>query len=104
MRRLSAAVCLVPCDGWQSAVAMELLGQPVAIAGRNGEKLGDVIDFRLDPLQFIIIYHDNIQLRGWRVGESGTSAIGSRSRSYLSLVVIVLSRCRVTKSRAYCKM
>ena len=30
---------------------MEPLGKPVDIAGPHGERLGDVIDFRLDPLQ-----------------------------------------------------
>ena len=39
---------------------MEDLGKPVVITGPNGDKFGDVIDVRLKPLIFCIIYHDNL--------------------------------------------
>ena len=53
---------------------MEHLGKPVAIAGPHGERLGDVIDFQFDPLQFKIIFHDSATaawVEGWRVQDIG---------------------------------
>ena len=53
---------------------MEHLGKPVAIAGPHGERLGDVIDFQFDPLQFKIIFHDSATaawVEGWEVQDIG---------------------------------
>ena len=83
---------------------MEPLGKPVDIAGPHGERLGDVIDFRLDPLQFYTIYRDNMTaawVEGWKVRD-----IGDRKPKQVIPLSgkVFLHHCRVTMFRGYCKM
>ena len=67
---------------------MEHLGKSVVIAGSTGEILGDVIDFRFQPLQFRISFYGNsgeLEPSEWVEGER---YIGDRNPTRQTLPVI----------------
>jgi len=67
---------------------VEHLGKSVVIAGSTGEILGDVIDFRFDPLQFRISFYGNsgeLEPSEWVEGDR---YIGDRNPTRQTLPVI----------------